>query len=598
MRPDRDTAVQRLLIFAFYDADGVVDRRVPTLLEALRSQCARLTIVSGGPLKPEARRTLTGLCDRLLLSDARDSALCAYRDALEALGSEETERFDELVLMSDALVGPVYSLDGLFGTMAGRDVDFWGIDRIFASREDSLNTCVRRQTAEHIPPYFIALRRPVLCSEAFRGYFRSLPKRFLSFTEEGRREDALTVELAAAGFRWDSFLPADELRHSVYHPLLFSPLDLVRDRHCPLFLRGSLYLPAEDFYSFADRQHGRRLIEYLRENGLYDVDLLWESLLRTEPLSTLRSSLDLNYILSSVRPAEDHPADRRCALLIRLTDSGSVEPFRRFAASMPEGSDIWLSAPSRELLEAAQAAFHEAHLREPHVFGPGGPGRSAEDGPNAAGMSPERYDAVCVVQDGESRSSGSGVFDFRLRSLLESRTYVENILALLAREPRLGLLFPPTPCSGVAGASDGSDSPTLPMFWFRPSALRTLPPVGRTAADSVGEDGAFFHIPLQTCLLAAQNAGFYSAEVLPETLARGELTRLSHALRETNTALFRAFGPHTMFAVTQIVDYFTLNAADGGNPAALRAFIKYRIKVRSPRWLWLLAKKAVGLLGR
>ncbi|MCQ4775946.1 rhamnan synthesis F family protein, partial [Lacrimispora saccharolytica] len=54
-----------------------------------------------------------------------------------------------------------------------------------------------------------------------------------------------------------------------------------KNRKCPIFKRRSFF---QDYNVVLDAtlgQGARELYEYLRDNQLYDVDMIWENILRT-----------------------------------------------------------------------------------------------------------------------------------------------------------------------------------------------------------------------------------------------------------------------------------------------------------------------------
>ena len=51
----------------------------------------------------------------------------AHSAALEYVGWDELENYDEYLLCNDAYFGPIFPLEETFGEMNKRDCDFWGI---------------------------------------------------------------------------------------------------------------------------------------------------------------------------------------------------------------------------------------------------------------------------------------------------------------------------------------------------------------------------------------------------------------------------------------------------------------------------------------
>lgn len=56
---------KRLLVYFFWDAEGVVDDYVLSTLQALRSYSARILVVVNGPLTPAGETRLKEVSDHL-----------------------------------------------------------------------------------------------------------------------------------------------------------------------------------------------------------------------------------------------------------------------------------------------------------------------------------------------------------------------------------------------------------------------------------------------------------------------------------------------------------------------------------------------------
>lgn len=61
MKLDQKKTINRLVIYFFYDADGIVDRYVPYMLEDINKNCSELFVVCNGKLTPEGRKTFQKL---------------------------------------------------------------------------------------------------------------------------------------------------------------------------------------------------------------------------------------------------------------------------------------------------------------------------------------------------------------------------------------------------------------------------------------------------------------------------------------------------------------------------------------------------------
>ena len=141
MKLEQKETINRLVIYFFYDADGIVDRYVPYMLEDINKNCSELFVVCNGKLTPEGRKTFLKLTPHLLVRENVGFDVWAYKEALEHYGWEKLAEFDEVVLMNYTIFGPLYPFSEMFEKMNQRDVDFWGITKHHKVDFDCFNTC-------------------------------------------------------------------------------------------------------------------------------------------------------------------------------------------------------------------------------------------------------------------------------------------------------------------------------------------------------------------------------------------------------------------------------------------------------------------------
>ena len=79
---------------------------------------------------------------------------------------------------------------------------------------------------------------------------------------------------------------------------MFYLKDLIIDKRCPIVKRRSFFT---DYYDFMLNTCGEPTIEaydYIQENLAYDLDLVWDNLLRLENMAEISRAMHLNYMLS------------------------------------------------------------------------------------------------------------------------------------------------------------------------------------------------------------------------------------------------------------------------------------------------------------
>ena len=111
---------KRLGIFFFFDAQGVVDSYVETLLADMVKNLSELTIVVNGELTAKSYAKLGAFTDNIILRENKGLDAWAYKTALESYGWERLVEFDEVVLFNATIMGPVHPFEEMFTEMAGR----------------------------------------------------------------------------------------------------------------------------------------------------------------------------------------------------------------------------------------------------------------------------------------------------------------------------------------------------------------------------------------------------------------------------------------------------------------------------------------------
>ena len=131
MKLDSKKDIKRLVIYFLYDKDGIVDRYVIYMLEAMKKNSSEIFVVSNGTLTDDSREALCSITPKANIMERANTGfdVGAYKDALSQYGWEKLEMFDEVILMNYTIFGPLYPFEDMFQEMNGKDVDFWGITK-------------------------------------------------------------------------------------------------------------------------------------------------------------------------------------------------------------------------------------------------------------------------------------------------------------------------------------------------------------------------------------------------------------------------------------------------------------------------------------
>lgn len=626
MRLDQIKDIKRLVIYFFYDADGIVDRYVPYMLEDIKRNCSEIFVVCNGKLTPEGRATFKKLTPNVMVRENTGFDVWAYKTALEHYGWDKLAEYDEVVLMNFTMFGPLYPFSEMFEEMNRRDVDFWGITKHHGFPFDPFGTIPYGYIPEHIQSSFICVRRTMLNSLEFHRYWEKMPE-VKSYGEAvGKHEAIFTKQFKEYGFKSDVYVNTDDLKDYTHYPLMLESLELIKNRHCPVFKRKAF---TNEYYEFLNCCLGEptvEMYEYIRDNCDYNLSMVWENLLRTDNMADIKNRMHLNYIMPhdfAIYPTIKNKC--RIALIMHIYFEDQIESCMNYALSMPNNADVIITTPSATNKSQILRMAERLTPRKVEVLQIENRGRDVSAFLIAGAPYMDKYDLICFMHDKKTKQfepyTIGKSFSYKcFENMLGSQEYVQNIIGRFLAEPRLGMMMPPPPNHaaffGILGTEWGSNfqntkslaedlnihvkmdeqkepiAPLGTMFWFRPDALKPLFQKKWAYKDFPKEpnenDGTFLHAIERLYGFSVQSQGYYSAWVMHDRFAAIELTNYHFMLREMSMSVYGTIGHRAGFAQA---------AYDIRNTISLRLMIKHKIKRIIPSPIWRAMRKVYRSLG-
>lgn len=578
----------RLAIFFFYDKEGIVDEYISYMLNDLKKSISELMIICNGEVKEKSLVKLKSLTDNVVLRENKGFDVWAYKTALEKYGWLKLEQFDEVILMNYTMFGPLYPFSEMFQEMDKRDVDFWGITKHHSVEFDCFGTCKYGYIPEHIQSNFLVIRNTLIKSKDYQKMWKDMPQ-INSYSESvGFYEAIFTKEFIEKGFKSDVYINTDDLEGYTRYPLMMMAPELVKNRRCPIIkIKGF----AQNYYDIITDTLGNCTLdtfEYIQSNLSYDVNLIWDHLLRVYNMGDIKRLMHLNYILPKKHTIQHKPNDKRIALMMHLYYPDLIDYCLEYAKSMPEYADLIITTPIAETKKQLQEKVKELELNKIQIIDIENRGRDVSA--LLVGCAPyiKDYDYVCFVHDKKTTQikpyCNGESFSYKcFENTLGSMEFVENIITTFENNPRLGLLTPPPPNHGTFYQIVGSEwasnyentislayklglkcniywenepiAPLGTMFWFRPEALKTLFDVNWKYEDFPKEpnahDGTLLHAIERIYPFVVQHEGYYPAWVLSDKFARIEITNLHFMLREINKDLLGKYFTTNLLDMTE-----------------------------------------------
>ena len=557
---------QRLGIYCFYDKYGHAASFIKTFLDDLMDNLDDLVVVVNGQLSDQARQLFSEYTKTIIVRENKGLDVAAYKQAILTLGWEKLESYDEVICLNDTVMGPVYPFREMFACMDRKDVDFWGITAYAGETVD------KEQIPTHLQAYWHAYRRSLVSSPAFHEYWETMPL-WKDYAEVTRKHEmTFTKHFTDLGFTWASYIDWRKYQGSSSYPLLYMPMQIVRDDRCPIFKRRSFFVDYSAYFDQTAGQPALDLYEYLRDHTDYDVDMIWDAILPSYNIDDIRKTMHLDYVLPSqaINPqTHDRP---RSAFIYHVYFMDLLEDTCHYIASLPEETDLYITSTEDKIPQIREYMQQHGISHQATFIPVINRGRDVSALLVAACpvVLSGKYDVIGFAHDKKSsqnqenghHGTESQGFAYKLmENTLGSEAYVKNILTLFAENPRLGQVTPPPPYHALYFAHTiphdwGANyeitkelledrlgihvplSPTKPTasamgscYWFRVEALKPLFEYGWKYEDflpegQMGEDGTISHAIERANGYICQSRGYYPAWVLSDRYARIEVDSL------------------------------------------------------------------------
>lgn len=615
---------KRLVIFSFCDKDGVADKYIETLLGGVIPNCNRMVVVVSGKINNAGMELFKKFTTEIIEFESGHCCFSAYKHGLEYIDRDKLSEYDEIILMNHAMFGPIYPLGEMFSEMNRRDVDFWSV----AGRSGVSVCCDNVNSGygyipENIQSDFLAIRSSLIKSKKYQDVL----ERYVPVKVSGKCKDkcdaAFIEEFEKLGFKFGTYVNTTDLEDYTRYPLLVTADELVKNRKCP-FIETGLF--SRSYYDILGDCLGNCAVDVLntiKTNSDYDIELIWQHILRTANMADIKHLMQLNYILpKNYEYNTQAPQKMKTALMMHLYYEDLIDYCLNYAMSMPDESDLIITVTSEKMKNAVLKKASGLNFKKVIVEVIENIGRDISS--LLVGCAPyvNDYDLVCFVHDKKTRQvkpyCNGEAFSYKcFENNLASKEYVSNIINTFDKNPRLGLLTPPPPNHGNFYETVGEEwssnydntvqlaaklglkvnidckkepiAPLGTMFWFRPNAMKTLFDFGWKYSDFPKEpndfDGTLLHAIERIYPFVVQYEGYYPAWVMTDKFAQTEITNLHFMLRELNSVLLQKYYTNNLRDMTDKIKNhmkFVWTREIG---------FKALLKMLMPKKLWELCKK-------
>ncbi|WP_217596223.1 rhamnan synthesis F family protein [Cohnella sp. GbtcB17] len=503
--------IERLGIFVVYDRDGIIDDYIPYFLNALSSNLSHLIIVCNGKLMDEGRQKLVPFTTDIFVRPNEGYDAGAIKDVLEQwFGWDKVLKYDELLICNDTCYGPMFPLAPCFEEMEKRDVDFWGMTE--QGELQHLNFWSRYQVNQaplprHIQSYFMNVKKRLLHSVHFREFWERLNVSNAIHETIFNYEIAFSNTFIQLGYSCSSYVDvgkvigAEALNN--YNYSVLDPVDMVVKYNCPLIKRKAFANREDKDIGIMGNEKKNELVKIIEQTTEYNVNLIWDNLLRTCDIGDIRTTLHLDYIFSThVKNMNESFFKNNTAVVVaNITDAKELPSWLDYLKHIPAWISLVVTTASVEIAAAIRTNVNHAVVR------------MVEDRLhpldvflyNCADFI-TKYEYLCFLHDQvpedlrESEREGRSFRSLIWENTIASAEYIVNVINELNTNKRLSFLTVQQPYHGSFFSAFGNgwggrfgyakkleeglgirlnlseSSPpfaTTHAFWCRTSAIRT-----------------------------------------------------------------------------------------------------------------------------
>lgn len=217
-RRNKNTAVgSRILIFTIFEEQDALMAYKKIFLSTLSTFMTKTLIVVNGSLPDEDMSFLKKIGE-VITRENSGYDTGAFRTGLLHLGRSNLNRYDELFLINDTLVGPISDFEECFKKMERKKNDFWGLT-YGEVQKDFTGYNSYGYVPRHLQTFFLAIKKSLLSEESFWRYWENIP---LTDTREkaiGYHETFFTEFFSRLGFRHDALMENNSNSGIYLHPL-------------------------------------------------------------------------------------------------------------------------------------------------------------------------------------------------------------------------------------------------------------------------------------------------------------------------------------------------------------------------------------------
>lgn len=451
--------MRRLGIFIFYDKQGIVGKYVEYLLTQIKDNVDDLFIVSNCILTNASKEIFLTYTNNIIERENCGFDGGAYRDVLcNVIGLNNCKKWDELLLINDTFYGPFCPLSTIFKKMETSPCDFWGLS---IHGDNKGNT--QRNISRHLQSYFLVIRSELLKSSYFSEFWLRMKKINSFRAAVDNFEIEFTQFFFKCGFSYEAFIDTTPFEYGyeekgVNWTELMS-YDLLINKGFPILKRKSLV--SHNFF----QTNAIKILRYINDTTDYNIQMIWQDLLRRYEAYQLIFEMNLFYILDS----ENHQNISVCyaeriVMIFHIDTLTRLKDIISYVDQIDKTIKLYLWIEYFDLWQPIQGWCKDVEIC---YF------KNKEESLLFWKNISERFDYIGYIYlkaaAEENYFSNYLILENIQKNLIKNSHFIYRICKIMTEEKALGLLLPPLNRYGNCDYIWGEDA-----FWIKGICLSAL----------------------------------------------------------------------------------------------------------------------------
>lgn len=252
----------RLVIMVCYSTSETLEKFKKILIESVQPHASYFVVALNSKINASDYAWLEKHCSQIVMRNNIGYDAGAYKDIICKMPLQD---YDELLLLNDTFYGFFYPLSEFFDKVKSEPTtDFWGLTR--HPHGHYLNN---EPFEAHIQSYFLLICSRMLHSAAFLKFWEEMEYPLAYMEAVKNFEILFTTYFRNKGFKGVAYCDLDNI--GIYdeflNPFIEYPYELVKELKCPILKRKSFFFNDKGVWD---------TVEYLRDNHLYDINIIEE----------------------------------------------------------------------------------------------------------------------------------------------------------------------------------------------------------------------------------------------------------------------------------------------------------------------------------